>query len=60
MKKLYLLSIFIFMYIYTSAMPALGDSILIIQPDGSSIYVYLQGDEFAHIMTTVEIGRAHV
>lgn len=35
-------------------MPALGDSILIIQPDGSSIYVYLQGDEFAHIMTTVD------
>ena len=35
-------------------MPALGDSILIIQPDGSSLYVYLQGDEFAHIMTTVD------
>ena len=55
MKKLILVSLYCVMQtVMVLAAPALKDSILITQPDGSTVYIYLKGDEFGHIRTTTD------
>lgn len=55
MRRLFLFILCLCSYaIHTFAAPALRDSILVMQPDGSSLYIYLHGDEFGHIRTTTD------
>ncbi len=54
MKRLLALLAFTCLYISVIAAPALRDSILITQPDGSTMYILLKGDENANMKTTTD------
>ena len=54
MKKYVLLLLALLTNLMTFAVPACPDSLLIIQPNGDTLWTYLHGDEFYHWRSTID------